>query len=32
MSDNLTRIKEIIIDKLGAEESKITIEEVIKHG
>ena len=24
MSDNLTRIKEIIIDKLGIEESKIT--------
>tara|TARA_B100001750_G_C15132790_1_gene410650 strand:+ start:299 stop:535 length:237 start_codon:yes stop_codon:yes gene_type:complete len=24
MSDNLTKIKEIIIDKLGAEESKIT--------
>ena len=26
MSDNLTRIKEIIIDKLGIEESKITTE------
>ena len=26
MSDNLTRIKEIIIDKLGIEESKITDE------
>ena len=26
MSDNLTRIKEIIIDKLGIEESKITLE------
>ena len=26
MSDNLTRIKEIIIDKLGVEESKITSE------
>ena len=26
MSDNLTRIKEIIIDKLGIEESKITNE------
>ena len=26
MSDNLTRIKEIIIDKLGIEESKITPE------
>ena len=25
MSDNLTRIKEIIIDKLGIEESKITL-------
>ena len=24
MSDNLTKIKEIIIDKLGVEESKIT--------
>tara|TARA_Y100000994_G_scaffold202182_1_gene173082 strand:+ start:4877 stop:5113 length:237 start_codon:yes stop_codon:yes gene_type:complete len=24
MSDNLTRVKEIIIDKLGVEESKIT--------
>ena len=24
MSDNLTKIKEIIIDKLGTEESKIT--------
>ena len=24
MSDNLTRIKEIIIDKLGVEESKLT--------
>ena len=26
MSDNLIRIKEIIIDKLGIEESKITLE------
>ena len=26
MSDNLTRIKEIIIDKLGIEENKITPE------
>ena len=26
MSDNLTKIKEIIIDKLGIEESKITLE------
>jgi len=26
MSDNLTRIKEIIIDKLGIEENKITLE------
>ena len=26
MSDNLTRIKKIIIDKLGIEESKITTE------
>jgi acyl carrier protein len=26
MSDNLTRIKEIIIDKLGVEENKITLE------
>tara|TARA_S200000501_G_scaffold228085_1_gene213884 strand:+ start:6359 stop:6595 length:237 start_codon:yes stop_codon:yes gene_type:complete len=26
MSDNLTRIKEIIIDKLGIEENKITTE------
>ena len=26
MSDNLTKIKEIIIDKLGIEESKITTE------
>ena len=26
MSDNLTRVKEIIIDKLGIEESKITLE------
>ena len=26
MSDNLTKIKEIIIDKLGVEESKITSE------
>ena len=26
MSDNLTRIKEIIIDKLGIEESKISLE------
>ena len=26
MSDNLTKIKEIIIDKLGIEESKITNE------
>jgi len=26
MSDNLTKIKEIIIDKLGVEESKITPE------
>ena len=26
MSDNLTKIKEIIIDKLGIEESKITVE------
>ena len=25
MSDNLTKIKEIIIDKLGIEESKITL-------
>ena len=25
MSDNLTKIKEIIIDKLGMEESKITL-------
>ena len=24
MSDNLTRVKEIIVDKLGIEESKIT--------
>ena len=26
MSDNLTRVKEIIIDKLGIEESKITLD------
>ena len=26
MSDNLTRVKEIIIDKLGIEEGKITLE------
>ena len=26
MSDNLTKIKEIIIDKLGIEEKKITLE------
>ena len=26
MSDNLTKIKEIIIDKLGIEENKITLE------
>ena len=26
MSDNLTRVKEIIIDKLGIEDSKITLE------
>mgnify|MGYP006138423853 FL=1 len=26
MSDNLTKIKEIIIDKLGVEESKITLD------
>ena len=26
MSDNLTRIKEIIIDKLGIEETKITLD------
>ena len=26
MSDNLTRVKEIIIDKLGIEENKITLE------
>ena len=26
MSDNLTKIKEIIIDKLGIEESKINLE------
>ena len=26
MSDNLTRIKEIIIEKLGIEESKISLE------
>ena len=26
MSDNLTKVKEIIIDKLGIEESKITLE------
>jgi acyl carrier protein len=26
MSDNLTRIKEIIIDKLGVDENKITLE------
>ncbi len=26
MSDNLTRIKEIIIDKLGIEESKISLD------
>ena len=26
MSDNLTRIKEIIIDKLGIEENKIALE------
>jgi len=26
MSDNLTKVKEIIIDKLGIEESKISLE------
>ena len=26
MADNLTKVKEIIIDKLGIEESKITLE------
>ena len=26
MSDNLTRVKEIIIDKLGIEDNKITLE------
>ena len=26
MSDNLTKVKEIIIDKLGVEESKITLD------